>query len=693
MKLKNIAFGLVALAGISISTTSCEDMLTVDTGDKMYTNANDTLYSYLGILKNVQNIAERQIILNEVRGDLCIPTEYVTDTLHAIAQFEDPADGTCSMLKISDYYAVINNCNLYIANADTNRVKSNIKFMLPEYAQVQAIRAWTYLQLVQLYGEVPFITEPITNLDVVKNFDYSGNLVNKDNLLDRILELGLTKYVDTKYPSYGQYNNGAIDIPSSACFIPVRLVLGDLYLLRGASQSDYRTAAQYYYDFLKGPSFSYTTTPQYCSYTKFRSSNGIDYMGNTNGVGTTYAWGAFANRTANPLTEAGTDVLSIIPSSANRLFGTMLTRVADIFGYTPSSTSSTESSTNDNGDEEVSTSGSISVTRNYQAQIVPSPLYEAVNKAQTYVYYDQGVANPQRETYDCGDARYAGSTEEFTYERDNYVLASKAARGTTFYYSVPIYRKSLVWLRLAEAINRAGFPEHAFAILKDGLNYANTPVLNGLTTTTIIPLYDENGNRLRDENNQFVNDTITTISTRYNTNGALHYVDSLEIADFFLDFTDARWAGNFGIHARGCGFGNWPTITQANGQAYTTTNITGYNDSIAFDYRPRLEAEGINFEIATKADIINAVENVICDELALELAFEGYRFSDLMRMAHHKNASGYNGTQWLAAKIANRGVRTSTDGMQPETSRDEDLYAKLLNPANWYLTKPLWKNR
>ena len=100
--------------------TSCSDMLTVDTGDKSYTNANDTLYSYLGILKHVQDIAERQIILNELRGDLVSPTLYVTDTLHAIANFEDPADGSCSMLDISDYYAVINNCNLYIANCDTN---------------------------------------------------------------------------------------------------------------------------------------------------------------------------------------------------------------------------------------------------------------------------------------------------------------------------------------------------------------------------------------------------------------------------------------------------------------------------------------------------------------------------------------------------------------------------------------------
>lgn len=254
-----LSFSLLA----GISTTSCEDMLTVDTGDKSYTNANDTLYSYWGIMKCVQDVAERQVILGEIRGDLVSSTEFVTDTLHAISNFENPADGSCSMLDIRDYYNIINNCNLYIHNADTNQVKNNVKYMLPEYAQVQAIRAWTYLQLVQNYGEVPFISEPISSLDVITNFDYQSNLVNKNNLVDKFIELGLEKYIATKYPNYGQYNNGFTNISARLLFIPVRLVLADLYLLRGQDESDFRKAAQYYYDYLKTTSSvvprSYTT--------------------------------------------------------------------------------------------------------------------------------------------------------------------------------------------------------------------------------------------------------------------------------------------------------------------------------------------------------------------------------------------------------------------------------------------------
>jgi hypothetical protein len=55
-------------------------------------------------------------------------------------------------------------------------------------------------------------------------------------------------------------------------------------------------------------------------------------------------------------------------------------------------------------------------------------------------------------------------------------------------------------------------------------------------------------------------------------------------------------------------------------------------------------------------DTINAVEDLICDEMALELAFEGSRFGDLTRIARHKNNAGWYtanyGSQWLADKLA-----------------------------------------
>ena len=662
--------------------SSCSDMLTIDTGDKSYTNANDTLYSYLGILKHVQDIAERQVILNELRADLVSPTAYITDTLHAIANFDNPADGSCSMLDISDYYAVINNCNLYIANCDTNAVKSNIKYMLSEYYQVQTIRAWTYLQLVQLYGEVPYISEPIASLDVVKNFNYSANLVNKDNLLDRLLEDGLGK-VGTTFPHYGVYNNGAIDIAASLCYFQPQLVLGDLYLLRGANTADYQTAATYYWNYLI--SNNGAVSEQYVSATKLRGLSAQMRLDDPFSYVSRNNWGQYA-ATYSATTTNTNDVITSIPSSANAQFGTMLMRVADIFGYTPTSSQNNETSTNSDGEEESNSSGAISVVPTYKAQVIPSPRYKAISDAQTYVDWD--VTNMEREDFVCGDTRYKFATDQVIFSEEGFTssismrLACKAARGMSFYYTIPIYRKTLIWLRFAEAINRAGFPQIAFAILKDGLNEYNWPLI-GQKRNVVEPILDEEGNPKTDEEGKPTYNEYTQYYTRYNQYGALHYVDSAEVADFKFDATNEILRQNYGIHARGCGYGEWRSVGGTTAES-PVTNITGYNDSTVFDFAPRLLLEGVDVKKASKNDIINAVENVISDELALELAFEGYRFSDLVRMANHKNASGYDGTAWLAAKIADRDVKDNSG------TRNAELYNKLLSPSNWYFTKPAW---
>ena len=69
-----------------------------------------------------------------------------------------------------------------------------------------------------------------------------------------------------------------------------------------------------------------------------------------------------------------------------------------------------------------------------------------------------------------------------------------------------------------------------------------------------------------------------------------------------------------------------------------------------------------------KDDSVAFVEDMIVDELALETAFEGNRFHDLMRVAIRRNNSDY-----LAQKVA---------------AKNPSVYTKLINQNNWYLKKP-----
>lgn len=73
----------------------------------------------------------------------------------------------------------------------------------------------------------------------------------------------------------------------------------------------------------------------------------------------------------------------------------------------------------------------------------------------------------------------------------------------------------------------------------------------------------------------------------------------------------------------------------------------------------------------TGEDRVRFVEDLIMDERALELAFEGKRWFDLVRIANRRNDPAYLADK-VAAKFAG-------------TSNYDAIRNKLINPANWYL--------
>ena len=88
----------------------------------------------------------------------------------------------------------------------------------------------------------------------------------------------------------------------------------------------------------------------------------------------------------------------------------------------------------------------------------------------------------------------------------------------------------------------------------------------------------------------------------------------------------------------------------------------------------------------TYQDSLNYIADLVIDELALELAWEGTRFGDLVRFA---KAMGDN--EVLAKRIAGRAGRAYDNDVtyrSPEFQFDPDLYSKMMNEANWYLPLP-----
>ena len=223
--------GLVG-CGIAATLTSCEDFFNQESDDVLYAenehlnNAVDTIYSVTGILAKLQSLGDRTILFGELRGDLVDLTEYADSNLQAIANFDVNDDNKYN--NPSDYYAVINNCNYFIAHADTAlKSNRNEEIFMKEYCAVKAIRAWTYLQLGLVYGKVPFYTEPLLSKDAAEVAESSQKtleeicyyFLHEDGLMD------LPERYNTEYPAYGD-----IRVPSKLMYFPLSLVRGDLYL-------------------------------------------------------------------------------------------------------------------------------------------------------------------------------------------------------------------------------------------------------------------------------------------------------------------------------------------------------------------------------------------------------------------------------------------------------------------------------
>lgn len=716
-----------------MTTTSCEDMLTPDM-DRYAVDfsGKDSLYFYLGILRNVQDMAEQNILVNDIRSDLADTTAYSSDSIASIATFDRQPDGENGLLNRAAYYKVINQCNFYLAKVDTLASKNGNYYMRKEYAQVVGIRAWAYLQLVQTYGRVPFITQPVDNA----NTGWETNpeaWATADNLADLLmpeLQKANTYERTLGYPSYGTFKTGnsSAEFSSSYVMFYTDVIMGDLYLLRSASKSDYVEAAKCYYRFLSeqalnGRVVSGSTATVSES---FRGSSN-SYIYNSSSWLLGFSAATYLSSSEN---------LTMIPSAANTEFGRVLTTVAQIYGFDPSSSNSTSTEEGDDDEDDVTTtSGQVTLTANYKSrQIAPSQAYIRLNQAQNYTEptFDSSnddVVTEMKYLEGAGDARLYGTAPYYTSSEGTYRYVDKdapfsgwgsnTASSPQFKYYKSFYRLSQIYLRYAEALNRAGYPRTAFAILRNGINSEYFPTLASVPDT----IYDDDAKTKRPYYR--LEENLTYNSMNYIGVDEIRRAQADANYSSYLDFSSSRWTNYYGIHEFGCGT--------------STTEDTLYSYDVAV--RDRIEEESLRSpnayspaevqkavkklsvladeessedgddssedgedeipdevrwtyeelpmlpaEEPTDAEI-NAVETLILDEMALETAFEGTRMGDLIRIARHKNLENPGeGTEWFAWKISRRSLNLGP--YEEPTQKDTRLYNLLLDENNWYLRNP-----
>lgn len=417
-----------------LAATSCEDILdTTSNGyvfdeDHNLNSANDSLYSAVGILSQMQALGERYVMLGELRGDLVTVPATARVDYQQISSFE-PIDSDSPYLSMRDYYSVINNCNVALARMDTTITEHSTRIMLPEYAAIRTMRDWTMLQAALACGSVSYMDSPVMTIeDAEKEYGKIG----LDELVGRLIsDLEPLAAIDT--PDYGVIDG----FQSSQFFIRPALLLADLYLYNG----NYEQAAAMYYKVIDDAGYTvsidnankWTTSVR----DEYENGNRLSYSSETV-VNIPYASDAkkyhpdLVNITYN--VKPGMMPAQWWVNEMNSALHFHIDRIGitNISGYLEGDLRGMFM------DREGST---ISSSFGY----VPSAVF---NEPLIMKYLTNGteytsVSNP-----------------------DNELLAKTNAVITR---NIALYRIPHLYLRYAEAVNRSGKPTLAFAVLKYGL--------------------------------------------------------------------------------------------------------------------------------------------------------------------------------------------------------------------------------
>ena len=542
--------------------SSCSDILDTSSElvefqeDNTLDHPTDSVYSVMGIVNRMQLIADRSVLLGEIRSDLVTPTEAASADLKRLAAFDFAEPN--KYCQVSDYYAVINNCNYYLANVDTTLQRRGRTLFRYEYAAVKAFRAWTYLELVKNYGQVPLVTEP-----VMTEREAEEALTKRVATIKEVCDYfraDLTPYALVELPQYGDINS----YTSTEFFIPMRALLGDLCLWAGR----YQEAARWYHDYLNDKERFIT----------LNSSNRVRWTSVTD-----------FQRPSDAYSTQGNEVISRIPME-QRVFDGIVSDLLNVF-----------SSTREN---------------NYFFQVTPSAGMRQLSADQVYCmeYKTETTTDtvyvPRSGFTDnilVGDLRLSSNYKKTSQGgQDEYSEYSTLRQtiGKHTANSITTYRRTMVYLRYAEALNRSGLPQSAFAVLKYGLCA---------------------------ENNRT-------------------HIDSLELvaAGDLITFDETAFTREtvIGIHSIGSGDSECNAYYD---MPQPSTPLATRQDTIAYQ--------------------IPLVEDRIVTEMALEGAFEGYRFYDLMRIALRRGDPSY-----LADPVSRR-----------NGTSDPAVRALLMDTSNWYL--------
>lgn len=425
-----------------VAFSSCEKMLYVESDRYLYAennrldSPNDSVYSLVGILNKFQLLGDQYVLLGELRAELMDVTHNATQDLIELNNL-DYSNPENPYLNLSNYYAVINHCNYLIQTMDTSIVVQGEQRLLREVAAAKAIRAWTYLQMALNFNGAYYYEQPILTVAESQAIasDKATYFKDKDAILQLLVE-DLLPVLNVPMPTY------SLAVDNATKYLPsIPYLLGEIYLW----QNRYQEAADMYYLDIVNNKRLVTNV----------NSSTLEDLGQS-----VVIEDAYSNSYVNGYFVTGfwyfaRDASAVIPYYTDNKFGRF--NVSKMYRYTYT-----------------------------DYCVAPSAYAFDWFKSQPYLHQGENLQGEPVNIASTGDLR--GHPNSMMYTRLNLNnLEGLTQEEIKMYEQIQIYKEpigtlyitesdivyqhtALAYLRYAEAINRAGKPSVALAVINNGLN-------------------------------------------------------------------------------------------------------------------------------------------------------------------------------------------------------------------------------
>jgi len=158
--------------------TSCDDFFNPDqdikvSEDQLYNDWYEYRSAVMGLYALQQELVEQIVVLGELRADLLTVTPNADADLMEIYNFNISKENKYASPQ--NFFKLIAATNRFIAilekeHPDVLKPEAQVNNYDRLYGEALCMRAWAYFNAVRIYGKVPFIDQRISSIEEINNF-------------------------------------------------------------------------------------------------------------------------------------------------------------------------------------------------------------------------------------------------------------------------------------------------------------------------------------------------------------------------------------------------------------------------------------------------------------------------------------------------------------------------------------------